>query len=159
MRAWSSLVSRTVAVPSGGPLSVSVLSWTLRASAAASPCGERACFEFGEHGPQKTIARATTEDRFGVGTAPWCRASADAGEWRVSGAQSPSAPPDTQTTDPTALDESEVTLGARWALHGQRDIICDAKWCQPEGLQAPGGAGGVTRVAGMGQMKRIAPAL
>jgi hypothetical protein len=95
----------------------------------------------------------------GSARAPWCRASADAGEGRVSGAQSRSAPPDTQTTDPTARGESEVTLGARWAFHGQRDIIRDAKWCQPEGFQAPGGAGGIAIVAGRGQMRRIAPLL
>jgi hypothetical protein len=69
-----------------------VLSWTLRASAAASPCGERACFECGEHSPPKAIERATTEDRFGSARAPSCRAHAEAVAWQVPGAQSRSAP-------------------------------------------------------------------
>jgi len=52
-----------------------------------------------------------------------------------------------------------MNLRSRWrplASHGQRDIIRDAKWCQPEGFQAPGGAGGVAIVAGRGQMRRMA---
>jgi hypothetical protein len=40
-----------------------------------------------------------------------------------------------------------------------RDMVRDAKWCQPVGFQAGGEGGGVTIVAGRGQMRRMAPVL
>jgi len=40
-----------------------------------------------------------------------------------------------------------------------RDMVRDAKWSQPAGLQVRGGGGGVTVVAGRGQMRRMAPPL
>jgi hypothetical protein len=47
----------------------------------------------------------------------------------------------------------------RGVHQGTRDIIRDAKWCQPAGFQARGGGGGVNRVAGRGQMRQCASAL
>jgi len=42
---------------------------------------------------------------------------------------------------------------------GRRDIIRDAKWSELMWRDASVGDGGVTIVAGRGQMRRIAPAL
>jgi hypothetical protein len=40
-----------------------------------------------------------------------------------------------------------------------RDMVRDAKLSQPAGFHELGGGGGVTRVAGRGQMRRMAPVL
>ena len=53
--------------------------------------------------------------------------------------------------------ENPSTGRARSAVG--RDMVRDAKWSQPVRIQAHAVGGGVTIVAGRGQMRRIAPSL